>query len=288
MYECDITRWIESEPDPRRRELRRQNSAVHTVLLAIGNSQNLRATMLIKGGILLAIRYQGSRHTRDIDFSTDLQYHDFDERHFLEEFETALHSASTQLEYDLDCRLQSHSVQPGNKPDRTFPTLKLRIGYAPKQEPRRHKRLLAGHAADVIDVDYSFNEVALEVENIVLSGGGQIRAYSFADVVAEKYRAILQQEVRNRIRRQDAYDLYALLGQVAKISDNQKQKILTSLRTKSKSRNLDVNSSSLSDPKIIERSSQDYHTLRSEIVGELPPFNDVYKTVKTFYESLPW
>ena len=147
--------------------------------------------MLIKGGILLAIRYQGSRHTRDIDFSTDLKYQDFDEEEFIKEFKTALLLASIQLEYDLDCRLQTHQVQPGNILYPKFPTLRLRIGYAPKQEPRRHKRLLAGGATDVIDVDYSFNEVTLEVENITLSDGGELQAYSFADVVAEKYRAIL-------------------------------------------------------------------------------------------------
>lgn len=285
MYECDVRRWVESEFEPRRREMRR---AVHTILLAIGNSQNLRTTMVIKGGILLAIRYQGSRHTRDIDFSTHLQYKDIDEGQFLNEFEKALLSASAQLEYDLDCRLQSHGVQPGNHPDPTYPSLKMRIGYAPKQEPRRHKRLLAGNAADVIDVDYSFSEVTLEVENIILSDGGELRAYSFADLVAEKYRAILQQEVRNRVRRQDAYDLYALVGRLANISEGEKQKILKSLQNKSNSRNLSVDASSLASPAIIERSSREYDTLRSEIVGELPPFNDVYETVKEFYESLPW
>lgn len=285
MYECDVRRWVESESEPRRRELRR---AVHTILLAIGNSQHLRTTMLIKGGILLAIRYHGSRHTRDIDFSTHLQYKDIDEEQFLNEFKEALFFASTQLEYDLDCRLQSHGVQPSNHPDPSYPSLKMRIGYAPKQEPRRHKRLLAGNAADVIDVDYSFSEVTLEVESIVLSDGGELRAYSFADVVAEKYRAILQQEIRNRVRRQDAYDLYALLGQFTNVSEREKQKILKSLQNKSRSRNLSVDASSLTDPAIIERSSRDYDTLRSEVVGELPPFNVVYETVKEFYESLPW
>jgi len=285
LYECNVHQWVESESDPRQREFR---EAVHTVLLAIGTSQELRTSMLIKGGILLAIRYQGLRYTRDIDFSTNRRYHEFDEEQFLTEFRSRLQLASTQLNYDLDCRLQSHHVQPANRPDASFPTLKLTIGYAPKQEPRRHKRLRVLKAVDVVEVDYSFNEETLEVENIRLTDGGELHAYSFADVVAEKYRAILQQEVRNRSRRQDAYDLYALFGQFSDISDDEKAKVLASLRRKPASRDLHVAASSMASEAIIERSRREYEILQSEIQGELPPFDSVYPAVQEFYESLPW
>ncbi|NKC10898.1 MAG: nucleotidyl transferase AbiEii/AbiGii toxin family protein [Gammaproteobacteria bacterium] len=244
--------------------------------------------MLIKGGILLAIRYQGLRYTRDIDFSTSTRYEDFDEERFLAEFSSGLLTTSAQLEYDLDCRLQSRHIQPANRPDASFPTLKLTIGYAPKQEPRRHKRLLAGQAIDVIEVDYSFNEETLEVENILLTDGGEFHAYSFADVVAEKYRAMLQQEIRNRVRRQDAYDLYVLLEQFPHIPLDEKAKILSSLRRKSESRGLEVNSGSMANEAIVERSKKEYEILQSEITDESPPFERVYPAVKAFYELLPW
>lgn len=285
LYECDVHQWVESETDPRQREFR---EAVHTVLLAIGRSQELSTSMLIKGGILLAIRYRGLRYTRDIDFSTELHYQEFNEDEFLAEFSSSLIAASTQLEYDLDCRLQSHHIQPANRPDASFPTLKMTIGYAPKQEPRRHRRLLAGQSIDVVDVDYSFNEETLEVEDILLTDGGELHAYSFADVIAEKFRAILQQEVRNRVRRQDAYDLYALFDQFPSISSEEKAKILSSLRRKSESRDLLVDASSMANEAIIERSQREYEILKSEISGELPPFDSVYSTVQEFYVSLPW
>ena len=168
LYECDLHQWVNSESEPRRREFR---EAVHTLLVAIADSQNLSASMLMKGGILLAIRYQGGRYTRDIDFSTNIRYQKFDEAIFLEEFKSSLINASTRLEYDLDCRLQSHHIQPANRPEASFPTLKLRVGYAPKQVPARHRRLLARQSSEFVQVDYSFNEETLEVEDILLTDG---------------------------------------------------------------------------------------------------------------------
>lgn len=276
---------MEAEADGQQREFRQ---AVHTVLVAIGESHHLSASMLIKGGILLAIRYQGNRYTRDIDFSTDGQYRDFNEARFLEELESALRNAVNRLDYDLDCRVQAHQIQPANHPDPSFPTLKLNIGYAPKHHAGRHRRLRAGVATEIVSVDYSFNEVTLDIEDIVLTDGGQLRAYSFSDVVAEKFRALLQQEVRNRFRRQDAYDLYELLNRDASILDEEKQTILASLRRKSESRELDVAVNSLQDEAIVARSREDYATLATEIPGDLPDFDDVYATIRQFYESLPW
>ena len=285
VHQCDVRQWVESEPDLARRELR---EAVHTVLWAIGASHFLSASMLIKGGILLAIRYHGVRYTRDIDFSIDVPYRDFDEEFFLKELEEGLFAASNQLEYDLDCRIQSHRIQPANQPDPSFPNLRLTIGYAPKWDRNRHRRLLARKATQVVRVDFSFNEVTLEIENITLTDGGELRAYSFSDLVAEKYRAILQQEVRNRPRRQDIYDLYVLFEKLPDISKVEKRKVLASLRRKSESRGLQVDANSLAMPEIVKRSAMDYGLLATEITGDLPPFKNAYSRIRGFYESLPW
>ena len=285
LFECDLGHWVDCETDPRHREFR---EAVHTVLRAISISQNLRASMLMKGGILLAIRYQSSRYTRDIDFSTNAHYRDFDQDTFVDELSAALITAGTQLDYDLDCRVQTVKLQPANIPNPLFPTLKLSIGYAPKYDRARHRQLLAHRAVHVVHVDYSFNENTLETENISLSDGGDLIVYSFSDVVAEKYRAILQQDVRNRTRRQDAYDLYELFQHFPELSEQRKPKILESLRSKSASRDLPVNADSLANPAILTRSRKAYPQLQSEIRGDLPPFDHVFGTVRKFYESLPW
>ncbi len=285
VFECDVHQWVEAEGDPRQRELRQ---AVHTVLSAVAASHFLSASMLIKGGILLAIRYHGVRYTRDIDFSFDRPFQEFDKELFLEELGKALIASINRLEYDLDCRIQSHRIQPGNQPDPSFPALALSIGYAPKGDLARHRRLVAGEAVDTVKVDFSFNEVTLEIENITLTDGGQLRAYSLSDLVAEKYRAILQQEIRNRPRRQDIYDLYVLFEHLPNISNEEKKKILKSLLRKSESRELNVDANSLRLPSIMERSATDYDQLRSEIAGNLPPFEKAYSTLRDFFESLPW
>lgn len=44
----------------------------------------------------------------------------------------------------------------------------------------------------------------------------------------------------------------------------------------------------MSNPQIIHRSKVDYHSLISEIEGELLPFDEIYASVKFYYENLPW
>ena len=70
MNEVDIERWVADAPIHQRgfRE------AVHIILDSIGHSRNLQARMVMKGGLLLAIRYDSSRFTRDLDFSTTEQF----------------------------------------------------------------------------------------------------------------------------------------------------------------------------------------------------------------------
>ena len=107
--------------------------------------------------------------------------------------------------------------------------------------------------------------------------------------MAEKYRAILQQVVRNRRRRQDVYDLNFLLSHYPQARDAAtRAKILDSLVEKSNSRGLTVSKDSLSDSEVIKLSKEEYHLLTSEIGERLPDFDQLYSVIKDYYESLPW
>ena len=280
---CDIAAWVELETDPRQREFRQ---AVHTVLAAIANSP-LQAQMVIKGGILLAFRYHSHRHTRDLDFSTIEKYADFKEERFLKELGIALARAVESLDYGLDCRVQSTKIKP-RKDHANFPTFVASVGYAPKGDQSKHRRLVALNSSDTVKIDYSFNEITHEVEQLELSNGGVITAYSLTDLVAEKYRAILQQEVRNRFRRQDAYDLFFLFKQHPLEAPEDKAKILSSLLAKSSSRGLKVEKTSMGQEEIERRSRQDYQLLADEIMEALPDFREVWAIARNYYESLPW
>ena len=283
MDECDIAAWVQGAPDAVQRELRQ---AVHTVLVAIGGSSDLQPQMIMKGGILLAIRYESSRYTRDIDFSTAQRFADFDEQKFRSSFEGRLAAAVEELDYGVDCRLQSYSVKP-RRSNADFQTIQMTLGYAEKGT-KKHSHLLAKNCPDVVDVDYSFNEQTESIDQLRFSDGTVIHAYSFVDLVAEKMRALLQQEVRNRVRRQDAYDLFRVLKGNPVTDEALKGLIFDALKSKAASRGLTVQRESMANKEIIERSKKEYPQLADEILEDLPPFDEVYGFVRSFYESLPW
>lgn len=163
----------------------------------------------------------------------------------------------------------------------------MTLGHAEKGT-KKHSHLLAKNCPDVVDVDYSFNEQTESIDQLRFSDGTVIYAYSFVDLVAEKMRALLQQEVRNRVRRQDAYDLFRVLTGNPVTDEALKGLILDALKSKAASRGLTVQRESMANKEIIERSKKEYPQLADEILEDLPPFDEVYGFVRSFYESLPW
>ena len=75
-------------------------------------------------------------------------------------------------------------------------------------------------------VECSFNEVINNIEVLEISPGRALNAYTLSDVIAEKFRALIQQPIRNRYRRQDVYDIYMLLQVHGEPDDNQKAVVL--------------------------------------------------------------
>lgn len=278
-----IQDWINQSPD---RVAFRQ--AVHTILVAITRSVTLKTNMVMKGGILLALGYESTRYTKDIDFSTEKTLKEFDIELFISELRSALIEAVEQLNYGLDCRIQSYKQKPP-KSDATFPTIEISVGYAYKHNRNAHRRLLKNNSSEIVEIDYSLNEPSRDIEILEIDEGTQLRIYGFTELVAEKYRAILQQVSRNRRRRQDVYDLNFLLAHHPQAMDDAtKQKILESLVEKSQSRGLTVTKSSLSDPEVIRLSREEYDLLASEIEEPLPDFDRLYSVIRDYYESLPW
>jgi hypothetical protein len=259
MEEIDFGNWAKRSENSANAVFRQ---AVHTLMLAISKSDALQTRMIFHGGLLLAIRFQGIRHTKDIDFVTAEKRTQIDEDHFIASLNQGLAIACENLSYGLDCRIQSYRVKPPGE-NRNFQSLKIGMGYAYKGTPG-HRRLMKG-------VD-----------------GGKILAYSLPDLVGEKYRAMIQQKSRNRMRRQDAFDIYSLLKSGYLEDRTLKIRIYRSLLIKALSRQLAVNKDSLADEEIIGRSKAEYATLADEIDGELPPFEEVYNAVRNYYESLPW
>jgi predicted nucleotidyltransferase component of viral defense system len=281
----NLQEWVEEEEQPERRRFRQ---AVQLILRAIAESPILSPVMIMKGGVLLAIRYKSSRFTKDIDFSTCQAFQDVDIDTLLTAFNDALTPVSADNEHALALRLQSHEVRPPNNPAATFPTLKMRVGYANRLEARSLRRLESTGSAQIVEIDYSFNEWASDIETVNIDGG-HLLMYPFHDLIAEKLRSVLQQPIRRRARYQDIYDLYLLLETVASFDDDDRRMILEKLLQASRDRGIPANKLSMRNESVVELSRKQYSTeLPSLLTSQPPDFDAAYTAVRTFFESLPW
>lgn len=283
MSAINLTAWVDAEEQPDRKIFRQ---AVQLVLRAIAQSPTLSPIMIMKGGVLLAIRYHSSRFTRDIDFSTSKRIQEVDVPALLGSIGEALASVSADNEHAMVLRLQSYAVKPPNRPEASFPTLQMSIGYASRLEPRALKRLQSTGSAQVVQIDYSFNEWASGTEQQPVDGGNLLM-YPFHDLVAEKLRSVLQQPIRGRERYQDIYDLFLLLDNP--IDANDRAEILAKLIEASRDRQVPVHQTAMRDEKVIQLSRSQYASVLPGLVsGPLPDFDIAYATVQDFFESLPW
>jgi predicted nucleotidyltransferase component of viral defense system len=285
IEECDLKSWVDAAETDKETEFRQ---AVHTILLSISSDQELKSSMVLKGGILLAIRYQSPRFTKDIDFSTEKKLGDGITKETVQTaLDKSLAMAVEELDYDLDCRVQSCQVQPRKVPNPTYPSIKLKIGFAYKGTPK-HKRLEVLKSTSSISIDYSFNELTPNIESMKLGDGEEIQVYSLTDLIAEKYRSLLQQETRKRNRRQDVFDLSRLIDSLTDIEEIEKSKILHCLIEKCNSREIKAESNSFENPIVRSMAEKDYGTLENDVVGDLPEFHSSFDDVASFYKSLPW
>jgi hypothetical protein len=97
-----IDNWIRNSSDKAEKEFRR---AVHVILSAISKSPELSAKMIFHGGLLLTLKYNGVRYTKDLDFATENKRADIDEEAFLKELQQSLLESSETLTYGLACKI---------------------------------------------------------------------------------------------------------------------------------------------------------------------------------------
>ncbi len=284
MVALDLPAWVASGPD-RQRHFR---EAVHIILVAIGTSTALRSKMIMKGGMLMAIRYDSTRFTKDADFSTHARFTKGDDDAILKELDEQITLVNERLPYDTMCRRQRTEMSPVPPEDNDFPGMKLSIGYAPRSEKRHRDKLLNGQSPNVVEIDHSYNEAVFDVEVLKLTDGDSICAYSFTNLIAEKLRSLLQQPVRKRNREQDVYDLHLLIGMEHPLNGDEQLHLVKLITDSCAARNITVDAQSLRNPQIRSMAEKGYETLRKDVDGQLPPFNEAYEVVQDFFEALPW
>lgn len=283
VKELSLVQWVVSAPN----EQRGFREAVHIILAAIGKSADLSSRMVMKGGLLMAIRYDSTRFTRDIDFSTLEKHRQADELALLSELDEQLVWANNHMSYDTMCLRQSARLNP-KSPEASFPTLQISIGYAPRSNPSHLRRLQAKQSSTKVQIDYSFDEAVFDVEILTLEDGEQLKAYSFTNLLAEKYRSLLQQPVRRRTRRQDVFDIHMLLTRCVALSEFEQLRLLRQIIDSCKARGIVATQAAMTDAQVREMARADYHGLADEIDEELPVFDSAYAMIQSFYEGLPW
>ena len=285
IVKVNVKEWVgRAAADPIAHQ-RRQT--VEITLNAIAMTAALKGEMFLKGGILMGLAYDSPRQTTDIDLTTLLAPEGNVGNRVRKLLDPMFPRAAAALGY-AGLIVKTHSVKPQPKarfPDANFPALKLKIASAKRGTPQA-RALQKGKTPVVIDVDISFNEPLRQIQVLELTGGQELRAYGLVDLIAEKYRAILQQVPRNRYRRQDVYDLDQLIAR-NEIDDALQTQILAALVAKCQARQLEPTHASLDDPEIERRAGAAWRLMELEL-GELPDFEGCYARVVGFYRNLPW
>ena len=279
----DLHHWVMAEQDPRRR-LARQG--MHAVIVATDKIGGEFPPMIMKGGVLMAVRYQSQRFTTDIDYSTTVRLDEIDVNNFIVNLDRNLQDTAENLGHDLMCAVQGHKVNPPRK-DVTFPTLQVSVAVARASNAKEMKKLRLKTAANTVSVDYSFNKCAAQTELLDVSEAAGVRAYDLTDLIAEKYRSLLQQTVRHRARYQDVYDLHFLLTTCGVLDSDTCSEILRKLLQSIEGKLSEPRGQELRDPAVIKKSRERYAELDSQ-VDSPPPFDTAYSFITTFYEQLSW
>ena len=282
----DLDLWVEKSRDGLEKEFRQ---AVKCVLESISKNIELSSLMVMKGGLLMAIKYQSPRYTRDIDFSTQKTLAEVNLEEILGELTQGLGNAENNT-YGLAFKLQKHEIKPAPKNNPSYPSLHLRIGYANKNDRSLFSKLQRGQSPLIVSIDFSFNEwVGEEAETASIPSVGEISIYSFHEILAEKYRSLLQQPIRRRARYQDVYDIQLLLSTNLEISEDDRALILEKLKTACAAREVPVDSSSFKNPDVKELARKGYEEELLAQLEEAPPnFEKSFEEISNFYDSLPW
>ena len=200
----DVKGWVaEARSDPvdhRRRQA--------TEIVLSGIASLLPAyTLHLKGGLLMGLVYDSPRMTTDVDLSAGFPVHPGIGNEITSALVEKLKSAIADLAYvGVDVNVHSVKELPKNKFDQAqFPGLTITIVHSHQQSAMARKPL-----REYFTIDISFNEALREIDILEIADGKLLLAYGLVDLIAEKYRAVLQQIPRCRQRRQDIYDLHHL------------------------------------------------------------------------------
>ena len=278
MNSIDLEAWIDRvAADP---VAYRQRQAMEVVLHSIA-SLLPKYRLYLKGGLLMGLVHDSPRQTTDIDLTAGFDAEPGIGKRIADELKSAFRPIAAELGFTA-LTVDIHAIKPlprGSFDTAQFPAVNIKVVHTVRATNENRHPLY-------FDIEISFNEPLQQVQILRIADNRELYAYALVDLIAEKYRAVLQQIPRKRNRRQDIYDLHYLTA-ANEIDANGKGQILEVLQVKCRSREIEPARTSLANPEIRERSKARWETLEIEL-GEVPDFETCFEQAKAFYESLPW
>lgn len=266
----------------------RDRFAQYAILRAIASSRTLSRMLVFKGGNALDFVWHPNRSTRDLDFSADMSVvgSDWESGSFESSLKTPLEMSLRVVRDKLGVVSMIHNVKkqpPG--PGKTFVTFELRVGYAlPDQTALIASMSYGKPSTQVIPIEVSLNELICADKGIDIQAPHLLRVSTLEDIVAEKLRALLQQPIRNRGRRQDLLDVALLVQEHAGLDRSQ---IAEFLLRKSATRGVPVSRSAFHHPEVARRAKHDYDSLSKTTRRTFVPYEEALRTLLEFTDSLP-
>lgn len=256
----------------------RQRFAMGLVLEAIARSNRLRQRLVFKGGNALDFVWLPNRSTLDLDFTSLLPM-------TLAQMKQVIEGALSAMEKRCGTllRLQRAEIRPRG-PQASFPTIAMTVGYAHRDDAPQRRRMVERDlpSTKTIKVEVSMNDV-VSFEATVDFAGRSLRVCTIEDILAEKLRALLQQPVRNRARRQDVLDIAVACTQGLELDYAH---IAQALHDKAAARAITVSREAFRNPEVRFRAEQGYAGLEETARRRFIEFDEAWAAVLALVDAL--
>lgn len=259
--------------------------AQYVALCGIASVPALRQSLVFKGGNALDFVWQPNRSTRDLDFSVDMAGTRFQPN--IETIRTLLGRALTIAtpRFGVAFAINSVRQQPPGA-DKTFITYAARLGYALPDERQLLIRMANKQPSPhLLPIDISINEPIGDSTVFTIDEHYEpLRVSTLEDIVGEKLRALLQQPLRNRFRRQDLLDIAVV---VRGHSELERDQVAAFLLAKADARDVPVSKAAFRHPEVARRARVDYAALEPTTRTIFIPFDQALTTLLAFVAKLP-
>lgn len=203
IHPAEIEPWAKRHGTTR--DEARKRFAQYAILEAVAAAPGLAGGLAFKGGNALRFVYGNRRSTLDLDFTADATLPD-DPDVIRRRLDIGLRAITSRLL--IKARAQRVARKPPG-PEKTRPTYEVTVAHAmPGDRFYKNFDLDPKPVPAVVLLEITLNDLICDAVPYRLAPDGrELLVCTLEDVIAEKLRALLQQQIRNRSRPQDVHDV---------------------------------------------------------------------------------